>query len=85
MDGVKKFLIKSMGMAEEVAEDMSISGVKRIHPKNLPAHRQKRETGRKVKFTLADSYERDLAISYSSNLKGEDRIEIVIPDHLISL
>ena len=34
---------------------------------------------------MEDAHERDLAISYSTNLKGEDRVEMVIPDCLISL
>lgn len=84
VDGIRNFFVKSMEMPNEVAEDMEISGIKRIHPRNLPKHRQK-ESGRKVKFMLADSYERDLAISYSTNLKGEDKVEIVVPDGLLSL
>ena len=39
----------------------------------------------RVRFTLADSYERDLVISYSSNLRGDDKMEVVIPDNLLSM
>ena len=53
--------------------------------KKLPQHRQKLDERKKVSFQLADAYERDLIISYSSNLKGDSKLDIVIPDNLLSL
>ena len=78
-EGVKEFQKKKMALPAEVVNDLLINDIKKIHPKNLPSHRQKAEETGKVRFSLADSYERDLVISYSSNLRGDDKLEVVIP------
>ena len=40
---------------------------------------------RKVKFRLRDSYEKDLVLSYTRNLREDKRVDIVIPEFLMPL
>ena len=82
---VKDFLLNAMNLPEDLVSNLQISNVRRIYPRKLPAHRQKTDEERKVVIMLRDAHERDVVISYASNLTGEDRIDIVIPDHLLSL
>ena len=88
---VKDFLIERMKIPVEVVRDMEIADIRQIQPKNLPEHRK--VTGlaagarppKKVRFRLRDSYERDLVLSYTRNLRDENRVDIVIPEYLLPL
>ena len=88
---IKDFLIERMEIPGGVVRDMEISKIRQIHPKNLPQHR--RTTGlpssarppRKAMFSLRDSYERDLVLSYARNLKEGCNLGIVVPEFLLPL
>ena len=80
---IKDFMLAYLKMPVEVVKDLNISGIKQIHPRNIPTHRLGVEQMRKARFSLADAYERDLVISYATNLQEGKRIDIVIPDHLL--
>ena len=83
--GVKKFLSNNMGIPSEVVEDLKLDNIRSIHPKKLPAHRRAQCDSRKVHLSLRDSYERDLILSYTSNLVSPDRLDVVIPEYLLSM
>ena len=85
MAQIKDFLLNSMKLPEDLVSDLQILGIRKIHPRKLPIHRQKSDDSRKVTFMLRDAHECDVVISYASNLSGDDRLDIVIPDHLLSL
>ena len=74
-----------MKLPHDLVRDLQISGIRRLHERNLPAHRQAVDQSKRVQISLRDSYERDVVISYASNLEKEARIDIVIPEHLRSL
>ena len=88
---VKDFLIEQMKIPVDVVRDLEIADIRQIHPKNLPEHRRASGLGlgarppKKVKFRLRDSYERDLVLSYTRNLRNENRVDIVIPEYLMPL
>ena len=82
---IKDFLLSRMEIPPEVVADLAISKVRRIHPRKLPPHRQRVDTSKKTLFSFRDSQERDMIVSYASNLRGEARMDVVIPDHLMSL
>lgn len=48
----------------------------------MPAHRKESTETKKVHISLRDSYERNLVISYTSNLQHPSRLNIVVPDYL---
>ena len=82
---IKDFLLSKMEIPPEVVADLSISNVRRIHPRKLPLHRQWVDTSKKALVSFRDSQERDMIVSYESNLSGDARMDVVIPDHLMSL
>ena len=84
MDGVRSFLLDKMKIPEDVVLDMQVEGIRAIHPKKLPAHRKESTETKKVHLSLRDTYERDLVVSYTSNLETPARLDIVIPEHLQS-
>ena len=63
-------------------EDLDIQDVKPIHPKKLPANRKEMTESKKTHLSLRDSYERDLVVSYTSNLEFPARLDIVVPKYL---
>ena len=85
MEGVKKFFQKELGLPDEVIEDTLIQDIRVIHPKKMPAHRKGATEPKKVHISLRDNQERDLIVSYTSNLVHPTRLDIVIPDTLQSL
>ena len=85
LDGVKEFLQKELMLPLDVVEDTLIQDIGPIHPKKLPAHRKGTTEPKKVHISLRDSQERDLVVSYTSNLVHPARLDIVVPDSLQSL
>ena len=85
MANIKDFMLAFMKMPIEVVKDLNITRIKQIHPRNVPAHRIGAEQLKKAQFSLADAYERDLVISYATNLQEGKRIDIVVPDHLLHM
>ena len=83
-DGVRKFLTDCLKIPEEIVEDLHIEDIRTIHPRKLPAHRKETAEVKRVHFSLRDAYERDLVVSYTVNLDFPARLDIVIPDHLMS-
>ena len=51
----------------------------------MPSHRKDSNVTNKTHISVRDSYERDLIISYTVNLKQPARLDIVVPEHLQSL
>ena len=82
---VKDFLLTRMKVPQEVVADIMLSGIRKIHPKRLPAHRQGSNTSKKIIVNFRDSQECDMIVSYASNLTGDARMDVVIPDHLMSM
>ena len=85
LPNIKDFMLAHLKMPLDVVNDLTISKIKRIHPRNLPAHRRETQPDKKTQFSLNDAYERDLVISYATNLQEGNRIDIVIPDHLLNV
>ena len=82
---IKDFMLAHLKIPLAVVNDLTISKIKQIHPRNLPAHRRETQPNKKAQFSLSDAYERDLVISYATNLQEGNRIDIVIPDHLLHI
>ena len=70
-----------MKVDEEVLEDLIVQNIKRMHRKGK--NKDKAET--RARITFGSIYERDLVMSFASNLPKDASVEVVIPDHLISL
>ena len=82
LPNIKDFLLSKMCLPEDLASDLEITKIRRIHPRKLPAHRESTDESRKVQVSFRDSHERDVVISYATNLQPGNRIEIVVPEHL---
>ena len=82
---LKDFFLERMGIPPEVVRDLELSNIRQIHAKKLPAHREQSEQQKKTSVSFRDSYERDLIISYASNLRDQSKMEIVIPCYLASV
>ena len=78
---VEEFLRKEMKIPQDIINTVSIKRFEQIFPRNLPAHRQA-SAKRKVLIELKSIDQRDLIMSFASNLKDGAGIDIVIPDHL---
>ena len=82
---IKDFLLSKMQVPQDLVADLEITNIRKIYPRNLPAHRRSTDGEKKVHISLRDSHERDVVISYATNLEPGNRIEIVVPEHLRSL
>ena len=59
--------------------------IRRVHPRKLPPHRRKLDDTKRVHVSFRNAQERDVIVSYASNLRENCKLDIVIPDHLASL
>ena len=75
MANVKDFLLMMMKLPRDLVDDLEISDIRKRHPRNLPAHRRTTDVTRKVKISLRDSQERDVVISFATNLEAGNRME----------
>ena len=85
LPNVKDFLLNEMKIPFDLMADLQISNIRKIHPRRLPAHRAKQDESKRVAIMLRDAHERDVVISYAAYLSREARIDIVVPDYLLSL
>ena len=83
VESVRKFLDKQMIIDNEAVEDLKIISVNRIHSKQLKDRSLSK--GDLTRVIFGSVYERDLVMSHASNLPRDCSLEIVIPDHLLSL
>ena len=83
---IKEFLEKEMKVPARMLETMHVINTREIFAKNLPEHRRTAQTRvSRTQFEMSTIEERDLLVSFASNLKGGASIDIVIPDTLRSL
>lgn len=85
LPNVKDFLLNEMKIPFNLVADLQITNILKIHPRRMPAHRAKQDDTRKVSVMLRDAQERDVVISYAVNLSKDARLDIVVPDYLLSL
>ena len=85
LPNVKDFFLNEMKLPKDLVDDLQITNIRKIYPRRLPAHRIRNDDTKKVSLMLRDAHERDVVISYAANLSREARIDIVVPDHLLSL
>ena len=80
-EGVDKFLRKELDMPKEAVKNISVVHLREITEKNLPLHRA-RESKNKIELKLETIDDRDIIMSYASNLSGGSNIYIAVPDKL---
>ena len=85
LPNLKDFFLNVMDIPQEIVADLELSDIRRVHPRKLPAHRKKLDETKKVHVSFRNHQERDVVVSYASNLKSDCKLEIVVPDHLTSL
>ena len=85
LENVRNYLKKELGIPDKAVDDMKLEDIRPIHPKKMPAHRKDSAVANKTHISVRDSYERDLVVSYTTNLKPPARLDIVVPEHLLSL
>ena len=85
LPNVKDYLLNMMDVPENIVADLQLSDIRRVHPRNLPPHRKKQDDTKKIHVSFRDSHERDVVVSYASNLKKDCKLDLVIPDHLSSV
>lgn len=73
---IKDFLLSKMDIPHEVVSDLAISNIRKIHPRKMPPHRQKSDTSQKMLISFRDLQERNMIVSYASNLSGDSRMEV---------
>ena len=78
---VNAFLEQQMQVPRDIIESLSIRKFEQVFARNLPAHRQTTAKP-KVQIELRSIEQRDLLMSFASNLSSGNSIDIVIPDHL---
>ena len=83
-EAVWEFMSKQLQLPEDVLKNMAVKSAREVFEKKLPSHRKK-STKPKLQIELHTVEDRDLILSYASNLKGAASIDIVIPDKLLVL
>ena len=81
---LKDYLLNYMKVPEDIVADIQMSDIRRVHPRKMPPHRKKQDDTKKVHVSFRDSHERDVIVSYASNLPENCKLDIVIPDHLMT-
>ena len=74
---VYKFFVRKMAMEAEVAEDLTIEEIKKIH-----AVHSKKSKGPMTRVIFNCPHDRDIVLSHVSSLPKDCSVEIVTPDHL---
>ena len=84
MQAVCDFLLDDMRMPDE---DLTVVRVEKIHAKRTPDHRKASSNTKEgmVRAVFKTIHKRDLVVSYASQLKRGSNIDVVVPDHLLSL
>ena len=54
MPNIKDFLLAKMGLPNDLVADLEISKIRRIHPRNLPAHREASDNTKKVQVSFRE-------------------------------
>ena len=80
-EAARAFLSTKMLVDDEILQDLIVQEIKRLHKKG----KTRGQTEKRVRITFSSIYERDLIMSFASNLPKEASVEVVIPDHLLSL
>ena len=83
-ESVRRFLVEMMDMDEEVADDLKILEIMRLHARRLPNHRKEHASKQEgqVRVCFNETYKRDAVMSYTSALEDGCSIEAVFPEHL---
>lgn len=80
-DDLQAFLNTKMKIPEEISKNLKIINCRPVNPRSLPPNRRRTQAKNKVKVQFETIEDRDLVISYATNLGGSDgNVEIVIPD-----
>ena len=65
---LKDFLLNKMGMPADTVADLSISNIRKIHPRKMPAHRKNKGVTKKVHVSFRDSQECFMVVSLHTQL-----------------
>ena len=80
---VNTFLLVQLGMPKEVVSTLFVRSCVQVFDKNLPQHRRRQADKRpKVKIELKTIDQRDLVMSFASNLDKGVNMDMVVPCHL---
>ena len=83
-EDIDDFLKKELDMPDESVQSMSMVHFREIIERNLPPHRAGQQK-KKVEIELETIDDRDIILSYASNLSRGSSINVVVPDKLRAL
>ena len=85
LPNLKDYFLNIMEIPVEIVSDLELTDIRRVHPRKMPSHRKKLDETKRVHVSFRNNQERDVVVSYASNLKEDCKLDIVVPDHLTSL